>query len=152
VVRKNLAWPRRIGAWVRANPFVFGLPGRRYTESMALDLVANDSIYDAITLVPTAERVLDRRLAEPDYGVGGLWVIAPRRIVAKPDPNSGFRVAGGLVPDELLKQSMRSSRKSSRNDEESAVEVMTLSSDTELVAPLDKKERDEGTAAGWVLT
>lgn len=77
LVRDGLRWHRRLLAWLRANPLVIGLPGRRYRETLELGLGTR---YDACwaQLVPERDVVtrLQRATGVDDLDDGRLFVVA----------------------------------------------------------------------------
>jgi hypothetical protein len=148
-IRRELSLWRRALAWLKANPFAFGLPGRPgYRETATLHLAAVDSVFRAVELRLIAELDIYRRLKnEPAYRAGQLLVMAPLKLVAKPTEDG--RVCGTLVPAEKLKEAL-SPRRPRPRAEGDEVELLDLAG-TELVQPLPRQDRLEQSAAGWLV-
>lgn len=76
MIRKGMPWYRRALSWLRANPFIFGLPGRAYHETVQLYLEpARDVSRSRVTLL--AERDLYHQIAtKPEEGSGRIFCTA----------------------------------------------------------------------------
>ncbi|MEM9553333.1 MAG: vWA domain-containing protein [Acidobacteriota bacterium] len=142
-VRRAMPWHRRLVTWLKANPFVFGLPGRSYRETVHLRLEPETSPQrTSLRLVDSADwpSILD---ADPALGAGSLYASA----------QGGSIVAGG--PPELygVLRHGRIDRLSPLDvyDDDERPRVRRFRRRARLLFDLDPRERDEGRAAGWQL-
>lgn len=100
---------RRFGAWLRANPLVFGLPWKRYTETVQLDLGRR---HDDILLefIPYPDAFAHSQ-ADPESARGRLFASATpgksllifgladkRGFIGKLKPDSDIEKLGALRP------------------------------------------------------
>jgi len=68
LVRRDLRPPARALAWLKANPFKFGLPGRSYDETVELSLRPHrDAAASRLSLKPKAETIDEIRRNPGDY-------------------------------------------------------------------------------------
>lgn len=140
MVRRALPLHRRALVWLQSNPFVFGLPGRRYQETVRLDLAAERGIdRSRIALLPDGD--LYRRLeAEPEKHQGALFAQSQGQggVVFFGVPQGGR--LGGLTPARLAEWEPSTERKQ---------RILRLKRKEQLVHSISDRERQEGAAAGW---
>lgn len=147
---KSLVWSglrpgARILAWLRANPLVFGLPGRRYRETVEL-LLQPERRADRSRLSLVSERDhLERLQTRPERGTGRLFAraLGGRGHLFYAVPKGGVRI-GRLVPENLAERELTA------KGEEKA-KVLRLKKRQRLIHPIPEQEREEGRAAGWQL-
>lgn len=141
IVNNGLKPGQRIWNWIRANPFSFGLPGKRYLETVRLDLVpANDLFESSITLMPERDPVA--RLLKADdieeWEAGTLYARA----------GSAVAVYAAIGNDGRFGRLRLSGIQPSRDG---GVTVEVLNKGTMLVHDLQTRDRVEGRVAGWMV-
>lgn len=76
MIRKSMPLHARILAWLKANPFVFGIPGRSYNESVQLYLEPARDVSRSRAVIQS-ERDLYQQLAQkPELGSGRIFCTA----------------------------------------------------------------------------
>ncbi len=131
-IARQLSWERRIVAWLAANPLVFGLPGKRYEETVHIEVDRRpDHLF--LTLVPE-RRSYEHFQAHPEDARGRLFARAERNggVSFFGMPDSGGRI-GRLLPA----RSLRSNQLSNLGD-------------LQLVEPDPPEERAQ-RPAGWKI-
>lgn len=101
-ISRQLPWRSRIKAWLTANPFVFGFPGKRYEETVLIELGRRP---DDLFLTPVPRRqILEHLTVHPEDGRGRLFAKAEQgggiSFLGMPD---GRGRIGDLVPDRSLR-------------------------------------------------
>ncbi len=146
LVRRSMPLAVRIKAWLKANPLVFGLPGRAYHETAEL-LLQPERRADKSRISLVAERDHWKKLqADPARGAGRLYAGAQRGHAQSfyAVPRQGCRI-GRLVPERLL-DLVESDADATRKPR-----VLKLKRREKLIYPIPEEERDEGRAAGWQI-
>jgi Mg-chelatase subunit ChlD len=138
LVRRGMGRPQRLQAWLRSNPLRLALPGRRYEETVRLDLEPDRDVNNSQIVVETRRRLPEALRKNPQDYRGQLYAVAH----------------GGLtfyaVPDEkgrILR--MRPIDNFSPNPTE---EGPTRLRGDRLVRSFDRSSPPEdGAAAGWAV-
>jgi len=139
MIRREIRWPSRVRAWLRANPLIFGLPGRSYRESLELFLQAQRD-NSSVLLVP--ERDFASRLArDPESYRGRLFAIAQSQVSFVGIPDHGRRLS-----NLEFEGASQSTRRSGGEPEKAELERLQ---GLRLLRHPQKWERREGLAAGW---
>jgi hypothetical protein len=138
MIRAGLPWHQRVLNWLRANPLVFGLPGRRFYETAEL-LLASDLGLSSVVLVPERDVVgrlqkaqeLDpweegRLFARAGSAVSFLAVRGPKKEVGQLTPDGWYGKTDGL-------------------------RVEPMNKGQRLIHKIPAQDRREGFVAGWVL-
>lgn len=146
MVQGGLSWRHRLSAWLRANPLVFGLPGRAYDETVELYLLAHhDPAASRLGLVPERS-VVETVRAHPERFPGRLFCSAKTgaSFIGVPDPRGRIcqmvpeGSSGAPFPGEPGKE-----------DETFKSQPIDLRT-TELLRPLEPGDHpDDGDPAGW---
>lgn len=140
MVRRAVPLPRRALVWLQSNPLVFGLPGRRYQETVELDLAPERGIdRSRVALIP--DRDLYRRLeGEPEKNEGRLFAQSQGRggLTFFGVPRGGR--LGRLTPARLADWEPSS---------ENRQRILRLRRKEQLIHSIPDRERQEGAAAGW---
>ncbi len=149
MVRAGLGWSARALAWLRANPLVFGLPGRRYRETVELQLQPERQLDRSRVRLVGGREHLEGLQEQPGPGLGRLFARATggRQHTFYSVPKNGTRI-GRLVPEQRVDQVLYGDP-----DEEAAEpsRVVSHKKRQRLIHPISEKEREEGRAAGWQL-
>lgn len=150
VVRRGMPLTRRILAWLRANPLIFGLPGRKYRETIELWLQPERRIdRSRLELVAQREHLESLQNASP-VGGGRLFARASggrgQLFYALPKPRG---VLGRLVPEQLVDAFLHGDDE--REELSAKPKVLRLRKRQRLIHAIPEREREEGRAAGWQL-
>jgi Mg-chelatase subunit ChlD len=139
LVKGSLPWPRRIAAWLRANPLAFGLPGRAYRETLELILQPHrDVSRSAAVLVPRRgfQEAIGR---DPAAFTGRLFAVAEGNVsflcVPEKDGRIGRMSLDGAAPAQDPDPTRRS--------------AVRLRGHKLLRHPEEWESHEEGRAAGW---
>jgi len=143
MVQGGLSWRRRLAAWLRANPLVFGLPGGAYDETVELYLQAHhDPAASRLRLVPERS-VVETVRAQPERFPGRLFCSAKggASFIGVPDPRG--RICQ-MVPEGSTNAPLP-------GDEDEAFKPQPIDlRRTELLRPLEPGDHpDDGDPAGW---
>ncbi len=144
MVRRGLPWGGRIGAWLRANPLRFGLPGGRYEETAELTLQPHHDVAVSHARLLARRGGLDAIRREPAEYLGRLFASARAGVtlLAVPTPEGrigALAVDGAVAPRDV----------GGGPDGAPQPRPLTLRR-TALIRPLDPREApEEGAAAGW---
>jgi len=151
MVKRGLRWPGRILAWLKANPLVFGLPGRSYRETVELSLQPETRPQASrIRLMPEREHYqrLQRRPADgrnqlfaAAQGGGGVFFYGV--------PNHGR--LGRLTVERLADSAgwaWEEDEDAGTGGDELKVEELR---EGETLVYETGQERQEGQAAGWQI-
>ncbi|MEM8961343.1 MAG: vWA domain-containing protein [Acidobacteriota bacterium] len=151
LVRRRMKPAQRFLNWLRANPLLFGLPGRRYRETLELSLQPDRNVdRSSVTLQPRAD--LYRELEnDPQIGLGKLFVSASGAgtYTFYTVPRNG-RI-GRLVRERSLQEVLFSESYYGQTDSQARTRLVELRRREKLIVPLPDEEREEGGAAGWEL-
>jgi len=139
LVHRDLRLPGRALAWLKANPFKFGLPGRSYDETVELSLRPHrDAAASRLRLEPRAEMADEIRRNPGDYR-GRLFAAA----------RAGITVLG--VPDQRgrFSQMHRDGAYAPLPAEGDEPRAESLKRTTLLREVDERDEIHEGDPAGW---
>lgn len=138
---RHFRWPRRLGAWLRANPLVFGLPRKGYREVLRLEL--GPSSRTTNTTVESERDFLHRVVKEPAKYEGRLYAVASDtgRALFRVVPARGGKVGRLVLP-----------RMAEREAEKWAPKVLDLRVTEDFVYELEGVEGQVGEWAGWRVT
>ena len=148
-LRRQLSPARRILNWIRANPLRFGLPGQPpFKEAARLELLPKSELHNAVVATLLPELDMNRRLRDDKRwgGRGVLLAVAKHSVLGR--VGADHRVCSSLVPEERVSELLRPPR--TRDDDEPASGLLSAGK-TALVRPLERRERVEGEAAGWLV-
>jgi Mg-chelatase subunit ChlD len=140
MVRREIRWPARAKAWLRANPFAFGLKGA-YRESLELFLQPQRDNSSAL-LVPQRD-FPDRLRRDPESFRGRLFVVAQGSITFLGVPDPAHRLC-----QMSLDGAYRPVAVKGKPGEPEKPEVVPLKGQRILRHP-EKWERRDGLPAGW---
>lgn len=138
---RHFRWHRRLLAWLRANPLVFGIPTKDYREVLRLELGPNSKTTYATV---EGERDFLRRIeSEPERYPGRLYAIASDtgRVRFRVIPAQGGKV-GRLVMPRVAEQ----------ETEKWTPKVFDLRRTEDFVYELDDAGWQPGELAGWRVT
>src|SRR5215210_185337 len=76
MVRRAVSWRRRWTAWIKANPFVFGLPGRSYQESLELYLQPHRDLTRSTALLVPQRGFPEKLGHQPEAFTGRIFATA----------------------------------------------------------------------------
>jgi hypothetical protein len=89
IVRRELSFGKRLSAWLRANPLVFGLPGGKfsYVESVSIGTLPDDGDEGRLMFPLIGKRSIERLVrARPSDHIGRLYYDARDTFVMVPEP------------------------------------------------------------------
>ncbi len=138
MIRAGLPWHQRTLNWLRANPLVFGLPRRRYYETVELDLTPDLNV-SSVVLIPerdVVDRLQKAREMEP-WEEGRLFARAGG-VVSFQAVRGPKKEIGQLTPDGWY-------------GKVEGLRVEQLTKGQRLIHKIPAPDRKEGFAAGWVL-
>jgi len=138
MIREGMPWHQRAFNWLRANPLVFGLPGRRYCETLELFL-APDLTISSVALIP--ERDVVGRLQKAQEM--DLW--EEGRLFAHAGSNVSFQAVRGP------KKEIGQLTPAGWYGKVKGLSVEPLNKGQRLIHQIPAQERREGVVAGWVL-
>ena len=163
MVRRGLGWLPRLRAWLRANPLVFGLPGRRYHETVELVLQPERRVDRSRVMVLAERDHMERLRQRPGEATGRLFARAAggRGQQFYAVPKKGVRI-GRLAPEDRLAEATggddgyggyggRTAADDPAGERDRKPELLRLKKRQRLIHPLPENERDDGRAAGWQL-
>lgn len=138
---RHFRWPRRLGAWLRANPLVFGLPRKGYREVLRLEL--GPSARSTHTTVESERDFLGRVVKEPEKYEGRVYAAASDkgRALFQAVPTRDGKVGRLVLP-----------RMAERETEKWAPKVLDLRVTEDFVYKLEGVEGQVGEWAGWRVT
>lgn len=143
MVKKGLPWTRRAGAWLRANPLAFGLPGGSYAESVEVFLRPHhDVVASRIAPVPLRD-VADEVRRNSDAYRGRLFASAKAGTTLIAVPDLQGRIS------QLVRNGYGGPPVPPAEGEEPESRPIQLRR-TELLRPVDEwSEPEAGAPAGW---
>ncbi len=138
MIQVGLPWHQRVLNWLRANPLVFGLPGKRYYETVEL-LLAPDLGLSSVTLIPERDVVgrLQKATDIDPWEEGRLFARAGNSVSFQAIRGSKKEI-GQLTPEGWYGKI-------------EGLSVDQLSKGQRLIYKIPTKERKEGSVAGWQL-
>ena len=139
LVKGALPWHRRIAAWFRANPLVFGLPGRAYRETLELILQPHrDTARSVAVLVPRRgfQEAVSR---DPAAFSGRLFAVAEGSVSFVCVPEKEGRIGRMSLDGGAPPQDPDPARRS----------AVRLRGHKLLRHPEEWESHEEGRAAGW---
>lgn len=140
IVRRALPWHRRFQAWLKANPFAFGLPGGSYQESLELFLQPQRDASRSTALLVPQRSFTAAVQGEPERFAGRLFATSQGGITFLGVPDKKGRI-GPLAPEGAVPAAGVS-------DPVRAAAVRLKGH--KLLRSLDDWEvAEEGRAAGW---
>lgn len=141
MVRREIRWPSRVRAWLKANPLAFGLKGT-YRETLELFLQPQRDNSSA-NLV--AQRDFpDRLRRDPESYRGQLFAVAEGSVSFLGVPDSAHRICS--MPLDGVRRAAPAVKR--KPGEPEKPEVVNLKGQRILRHP-EKWERREGLPAGW---
>ncbi|HTG35088.1 MAG TPA: vWA domain-containing protein [Thermoanaerobaculia bacterium] len=140
LVRRGLPFGPRVLAWLRANPFRFGLPGGSYQETAELFLQPHRDMARSQVILRVEPDLQRRMAAEPETFGGRLFAIALGGVTFLAVPDRGGKIA------RLAQQDFYAPAAS---EEESKPKVARLRRAKLLKRLEDREGYQEDAAAGW---
>lgn len=140
MIRREVRWPARIKAWLKANPLAFGLKGA-YRESLELFLQPQRDNSSAL-IVPERD-FPDRLRRDPESYRGRLFAVAQGSVSFLGVPDPAHRIC-----QMTLDGARRPAVAPRKTGEPEKPEVLPLRGQRILRHP-EKWERREGLPAGW---
>jgi len=139
LVKGSLPWPRRIAAWLRANPLAFGLPGRAYRETLELILQPHRDVSRSAAVLVPRRGIQEAIGRDPAAFTGRLFAVAEGNVsflcVPEKDRRIGRMSLDGAAPPQDPDPNRRSS--------------VRLRGHKLLRHPEEWESHEEGRAAGW---
>lgn len=151
MVRRGLPPSRRVINWLKANPLIFGLPGRRYQETVEVWLEPERSVNRSrISLLPA--RQLARELEQQPEAAQRRQ----GRLFASAQPGGGLDFFGvpmrgyyiGRLVPERYEHEIDPYQENSEL-EPSTPRLLRLRRREKLIHALPSSERETGQGAGW---
>jgi hypothetical protein len=138
-IRNQLTLARRVRAWVRANPLVFGLPGKSYREAVRIQLPPAGGNINNIQLEFFGRRSLDEAIAKAPSSFA-------RQLFAE---GSGIRFLGMPHQGTIAGYSIDGYEAPEADDQATRVRSVGLNNKVLLS---NNPDRDPAELAGWKLT
>jgi hypothetical protein len=139
-VRREMTFLKRAVAWLKANPLVFGLPGREYYECVELSLSHTRDLSRSRLILMPSRNQQEALLKDPTSGRGRLYVIARGGVSFFAVPEREDRV--GVF---AIKQDDYGTLEG--YDEEFQLKLVTFRGRRELI--LMNSDKADDTMAGW---
>lgn len=142
MVRRAVSWRRRWMAWLKANPFIFGLPGRSYHESLELYLQPHRDLTRSTALLVPQRSFPEKLGQQPEAYTGRMFATA----------QGGLSFWG--VPDRegrLGRMTLEGAPVSRNGSDPAARELVKLHGSRLLRLPDEWESPEEGRPAGWLV-
>jgi hypothetical protein len=140
LVRRSLPLGARTLAWLRANPFRFGLPGGAYRETVEIFLQPHRDVARSQVVLRVEPGLQERMAREPEAFSGRLFAIALGGVTFTAVPDSGGRITRLTQPDVYVPAAP---------EEGARLKVLKLRRAKLLKRLEDWESYEEDAAAGW---
>lgn len=143
IVRSAVSWRRRWAAWLKANPFAFGLPGGAYHETLELYLQPHREITKSTASLMPQRRFPDKLSQQPETFTGRLFATAQGGLSFWGVPDREGRI-GRMTLENAPAPRVTTSDPAKR-------ELVKLRGSRLLRHPEDWEAPEEGRPAGWLV-
>jgi Mg-chelatase subunit ChlD len=139
LVKGSLPWPRRVLAWLLANPLAFGLPGGSYRETLELILQPHRDVSRSAAVLVPKRGVQEEVGRDPAAFTGRIFAVAEGSVTFVCVPDKDGRVGRMSLDGAAPAQDPDPTRRS----------AVRLRGHKLLRHPENWESHEEGRAAGW---